>query len=393
MGELSGAVPAPSSSLPSVPTVEPANTPSDDADSDSGSEPDLDDSNDPDFSPPASPTPSASSEIDPEPSPDFPPSPSASPLPAVHSGSNSPSPSPEPEHSTSSPVPPSDTRDSRTPPVPGAPYTTRSGQSSRPAGEWWKVPPHPYKHARELRQPGHSGSTPESASEAAVIALEEANSFRTLSDAELIKYAFLTSGAEPRSYKEAMKRDDAGLWEQASKQEYNALLKHGVWELCELLAGWKAVSCHWVYRVKTNTDGSVHKYKARLVAQGFSQKPHLDYTETFAPVAKFASLRAVLALAAAEDMEVHHMDVSSTFLNGDLEEETYMAQLEGFAAPGQEHLVCHLKKSIYGLKQSPRQLYKKLHSTWASLNALLITVSGFGLRMASGSLSPLMWTI
>ena len=164
-----------------------------------------------------------------------------------------------------------------------------------------------------------------------------------------------------------MKQDDAGLWEQASKQEINALQKHGVWELCELPPSWKAVSCRWVYRVKTNTDGSVHKYKAHLVAQGFSQQPHLDYTETFAPVAKFTSLHAVLAQAAAEDMEVHHMDISSAFLNGDLEEETYMAQPEGFAAPGQEHLVCHLKKSIYGLKQSPRQWYKKLHPTFLAL--------------------------
>ena len=103
------------------------------------------------------------------------------------------------------------------------------------------------------------------------------------------------------------------------------------------------------------------------MAQGFSQKPHLDYTEIFAPVTKFASLHAVLALAAAEDMEVHHMDVSSAFLNGDLAEETYMAQPEGFAALGQEHLVCHLKKSIYGLKQSPQQGYKKLHLTFLAL--------------------------
>ena len=101
------------------------------------------------------------------------------------------------------------------------------------------------------------------------------------------------------------------------------------------------------------------------MAKGFSQKPHLDYTETFAPVAKFASLRTVLALAAAEDMEVHTMDVSSAFLNGDLDKEIYMAQPEGFAA-GQEHL-CRLKKSLYGLKQSPRQWYQKLHSTFVAL--------------------------
>jgi len=95
-----------------------------------------------------------------------------------------------------------------------------------------------------------------------------------------------------------MKRDDAELWHKASQDEYNALHEHGVWELCELPPGQKAVGCHWVYRIKTNSDGTVEHYKARLVAQGFSQKPHLDYTETFAPVAKFASLCTVLALVA-----------------------------------------------------------------------------------------------
>jgi hypothetical protein len=164
-----------------------------------------------------------------------------------------------------------------------------------------------------------------------------------------------------------MTRDDAGLWQNASQEEYDALHQHDVWELCELPPDRKAVGCRWVYRIKTNTDGTVERYKARLVAKGFSQKPHLDYTETFAPVAKFASLRTVLALAAAEDMEVHTMDVSSAFLNGDLDEEIYMAQPEGFEAPGQEHLVCRLKKSLYGLKQSPRQWYQKLHSTFVAL--------------------------
>ena len=205
--------------------------------------------------------------------------------------------------------------------MPPAPYVTRSGHSSHPMREWCKVD-HPYQHAKEQRQTRHRGSTPEAASEVTLAALEEANSLRTLSDSELIEYSFLSSTAEPRTYKEAMKRDDAGLWQEASQQEYNALLEHGVWELCELPPGRKAVGNRWVYRIKTNSDGTVNKYKARLVAQGFSQKPHLDYTETFTPVAKFASLRALLAIAAAEDMEVHHMDVSSAFLNGDLEEET-----------------------------------------------------------------------
>jgi hypothetical protein len=362
VGEPAGTVPAPALNLPSVPSVDPASTPSDDSDLDSGSEADIDDFNDPNFAPDRSLSPSGSPA--PLPHPDFPPSPSASPEPSSSDSSES---SPEPEPNALSPAPPSDARDSRMPPVPGAPYVTHSGCSSCPAGEWWKVD-HPYQHARERRSAQCSGSNPESAAEAAIIALEDANSACTLTDAELIEYTFLTCmSAEPRSYKEVMKSDAAGLWHDASQQEYDALNQHDVWELCELPPGRKAVSCRWVYWVKMNADGTVDRYKAWLVVQGFSQKPHLDYTETFAPVAKFVSLRTVLALAAAEDMEVHTMDVSSAFLNGDLDEEIYMAQLEGFAAPGQEHLVCHLKKSLYGLKQSPRQWYQKLHATFVVL--------------------------
>src|ERR1700730_3677369 len=170
-----------------------------------------------------------------------------------------------------------------------------------------------------------------------------------------------------------MRRDDAGLWLEACQYEYNALQQHEVWDLWELPTGRKAVGCRWVYRIKTNSDGTVEQDQARLGGPGYSQKPPLDYTETLAPVAKFASLRTVLALAAVEDMEVHTMDVSSAFLNGDLDEEIYMAQPEGFAAPGQEHLVCRLKKSLYGLKQSPRQCIPPLLRL-ASLTVLRTTV-------------------
>ena len=359
VGDVTGSVLIPSDS-PVVPSVDPAMSHSDDSDSDSGSEPDLDDSNDPPFVPPSDSDSDSDSTV---PRPHFAPSPSASPPSSPEPNTSA---SPEPR-STVSPAPPSQPRDSGTPPAASGPYVTRSGRSVRPTGEWWKVS-HPYQHAREQhRRSRRSGSDSESAAEAEIATLEDANAVRALSASELIEYAFLTSGVEPRTYKEAMSRDDAGLWHEASQQEYNALLEHGVWELCELPPGRKAVGCRWVYRIKMKSDGSVDRYKARLVAKGFSQKPHLDYTETFAPVAKFASLRTVLAIAAAEDMEVHTMDVSSAFLNGDLDEETYMAQPEGFAAPGQEHLVCHLKKSLYRLKQSPRQWYQKLHTTLTDL--------------------------
>ena len=107
---------------------------------------------------------------------------------------------------------------------------------------------------------------------------------------------------------------------------------------------------------KLSPDGSVKWYKARLVAQGFSQKFGFDYEETFIPVVRFESVRVVIALAAQHGLKLHQMDVATAFLNGKLEEEeeVYMKQPEGFVATGQENLVCKLKRSIYGLKQSSR---------------------------------------
>jgi len=273
VGEPAGNVPAPVLSSLSVLPVEPASTHSDDNNSDSGSEPDLDNSDDVDWVPPPdlrSPSSSPLPDLYTVPCSEFPLSPTAS-KPSSSSSdsdsesstsrSHSKSSSPEPGLSASSPVPPSDTRDSRMPPAPGAPYVTRSGHSSRPMREWWKVD-HPYQHAREQRRAQHSGSTPKSATEVDIVALEDANCICSLSEAELIEYAFLMLGSEPHSYKEAMKHDDAGLWLEACQYEYNALQQHNVWELCELPAGRKAVSCCWVYRIKTNSDGTVEKYWA-----------------------------------------------------------------------------------------------------------------------------------
>ena len=98
----------------------------------------------------------------------------------------------------------------------------------------------------------------------------------------------------------------------------------------------------------------VHRYKGRLVAKGYAQKYGVDYDETFSPLVRFSSIRALLAFAVQNDVLVHQMDVVTAFLNGTLKEEIYMQQPEGYAQPGSEHLVCKLKRSLYGLKQSPR---------------------------------------
>jgi hypothetical protein len=113
--------------------------------------------------------------------------------------------------------------------------------------------------------------------------------------------------------------------------------------------GRKPISCKWVFKIKHGVHGEVKRYKARLVARGFTQTFGVDYNETFAPVAKFVSIRYILTLAAIEDMQIYQMDVKIIFLNGDLEEKIYMEQLQGFTQEG-EYLVCKLHKSLYGLK-------------------------------------------
>ncbi|CAM8933760.1 unnamed protein product [Rhodiola kirilowii] len=102
-------------------------------------------------------------------------------------------------------------------------------------------------------------------------------------------------------------------------------------------------------------DGSVDKFKARLVIQGFMQKEGIDFFDTYAPVARISTIRLFIALAAINNLVVHQMDVKTAFLNGDLDEEIYMKQPEGFIMPGNENKVCKLIKSLYGLKQAPKQ--------------------------------------
>jgi hypothetical protein len=143
---------------------------------------------------------------------------------------------------------------------------------------------------------------------------------------------------EPQTFQEAISGDNAKEWEEAMKSELGSIEKNQTWTLTILPPGRKAIGSKWVYRLKYNTDGVIERYKARLVAKGYSQKAGIDYTETFAPVSKFASIRLLLAIAAKEDYELHQMDVQSAFLNGDLEEEIYMNQPEGFIEEGKENM-------------------------------------------------------
>ena len=143
--------------------------------------------------------------------------------------------------------------------------------------------------------------------------------------------------------------------------ELESSKKNDVWELTTLPNGRKAIGCKWVLRKKFKTDSSLEKYKARLVAKGFTHQSSVDFVDTYSPVAKFASNRIITFVVAIMDLELHQLDVKTAFLNGELKEDRFMLQPEGFEIKGLEDGVYKLKRSLYGLKQSFRQWYLKFH--------------------------------
>ncbi|KAK1650019.1 hypothetical protein QYE76_067824 [Lolium multiflorum] len=164
---------------------------------------------------------------------------------------------------------------------------------------------------------------------------------------------------DPTSYKEAIKSLNSSKWQIAMEDELKSMGSNDVWDLVEVPNGAKRVGCKWIYKTKYDPKGNIERFKARLVAKGFTQREGIDYKETFSPVSSKDSFRIVMALVAHFDLELHQMDVKTAFLNGDLDEDVYMTQPEGFVVEGKEHLACRLKKSIYGLKQASRQWYLK----------------------------------
>ena len=164
---------------------------------------------------------------------------------------------------------------------------------------------------------------------------------------------------EHRTYREAVTSTEGPLWKEAIKSEVDSILQNHTWELVDLPPGCKPLGSKWVFKRKMKPDGSIEKYKARLVIKGYRQREGLDYFDTYSPVTRINSIRMILAIAALRNLEVHQMDVKTAFLNGELDEEIYMDQPEGFVVPGQEKKVCKLVKSLYGLKQAPKQWHEK----------------------------------
>ena len=165
--------------------------------------------------------------------------------------------------------------------------------------------------------------------------------------------------SEPWDWSEAKELE---VWVDACKDEIFSIEKNNTWELVDLPEGIKPIGLKWVFKIKRNADGSVSKYKARLVAKGYVQRHGVNYDEVFAPVARMETIRLVIAIAASQSWEIHHLDVKTAFLHGDLREEVFVTQPEGFQVAGKERKVYKLRKALYGLKQAPRAWNTKLNA-------------------------------
>ncbi|KAL0441231.1 UNVERIFIED_CONTAM: Retrovirus-related Pol polyprotein from transposon RE2 [Sesamum radiatum] len=155
---------------------------------------------------------------------------------------------------------------------------------------------------------------------------------------------------EPRSYNQAAGQAE---WVSAMHVEIQALENNKTWDIMPLPKDKRAIGCRWIYKLKLRPDGTIDRHKARLVAKGYNQIEGVDYFESFSPVAKVVTVRALLAVAASACWFIHQLDVNNAFLHGYLDEEIYMETLEGYQVPPGH--VCRLQKSLYGLKQASRQ--------------------------------------
>ncbi|GJV51479.1 retrovirus-related pol polyprotein from transposon TNT 1-94 [Tanacetum coccineum] len=170
-------------------------------------------------------------------------------------------------------------------------------------------------------------------------------------------YNSVLSKVEPKNFQSAATED---CWFQAMQDEIHEFDRLDVWELVPPPDSAMIIALKWIYKVKLDEYGDVLKNKARLVAKGFRQEEGLDFEESFAPVARLEAIRIFIANAASKNMTVYQMDVKTAFLNGELKEEVYVHQPEGFVDPERPHHVYRLKKALYGLKQAPRAWYDTL---------------------------------
>jgi hypothetical protein len=158
-------------------------------------------------------------------------------------------------------------------------------------------------------------------------------------------------------------------WDNAMDEEMAALDANATRELVTLPKDKKIIGCKWVYKVKHNVDGFMSRYKARLVAKGYAQTYGIHYEETYSPIVKMTTIRAIIVMAITKGWSLHQMDVNNVFLHGHLQEEVYMEQPPGYVDQTHPNLVYMLKKVLYGLKLAPR--------TWSDKIGQYLVTSGF----------------
>ncbi|GJR00472.1 zinc finger, CCHC-type containing protein [Tanacetum coccineum] len=156
---------------------------------------------------------------------------------------------------------------------------------------------------------------------------------------------------DPKIFDEAIKSEDVAFWKETINDEMDSVMGNNTWVLVDLPPGCKPLSCKWIFKRKLKVNGTIEKFKARLVIQGFKHKSGIDYFDTYAPVARISTIRLLIAMASIYNLIIHQMHVKTAFLYGDLEEEVYMNQPQGFIMPGNENKVCKLIKSLYGLNK------------------------------------------
>ena len=177
-------------------------------------------------------------------------------------------------------------------------------------------------------------------------------------------YGGLPVTSEPASVKDALRDNN---WKAAMEKEIRSFNENDVWVLVKAPANANVVKHKWVFKTKTDSDGNVKCHRARLVAKGFTQRYGIDYYETFSPVISYSTLRLLFALTVQMNLETVHLDIETAFLYGELSEEIFLEQPEGFKISGQENKVYRLKRAIYGLKQSARTWNLKVSSVLRSL--------------------------
>lgn len=166
---------------------------------------------------------------------------------------------------------------------------------------------------------------------------------------------------DPTKVQDIEGRNDSQEWKNSMNEEYNSLIENNTWELVKLPEKRFVIKTKWIFKTKRDTNGDIVKRKSRLVAKGYTQRYGIDYQDTYAPVVRYTSIRFLMALAIKNNMKIHQMDAITAFLQGDVNEEIYIEQPEGF--DDKSGRVCLLKKAIYGLKQSGRMWNLKLDET------------------------------